>query len=79
MNSNSEDFPVPVFPTRRMVYGLSFLFLDILMTPLLRDSTSLENTVRTDARTCRWCPLDGQYDIPIIGVGTVHFFLHVLA
>ena len=50
MNSNSEDFPVPVSPTRRMVYGPTCsLFFDVLMIPFLRDSTSLENTVRTDA------------------------------
>ena len=45
MNSNNEDFPVPVSPTRRMVYD-AWLFSDVLMTPFLRDSTSLKNTVR---------------------------------
>ena len=47
MNSNSEDFPVPVSPTRRMVYSL---FFDVLMIPFLRDSTSLGDIVRTYAR-----------------------------
>jgi len=49
MNSKSEDFPVPVSPTRRIVYGAPVLFFDVLMIPFLRDSTSLENTVRADA------------------------------
>ncbi len=48
MNSKSEDFPTPVFPTRRIVYGLFALFFDTLMIPFLRDTTSLENTVLTD-------------------------------
>ena len=43
-----EDFPTPVSPTRRMVYGVISLFFDVLMIPFLRDSTSLENMVRTD-------------------------------
>lgn len=42
MNSNSEDFPVPVSPTRRTVYGALSLFFDVLMIPFLRDLTSLE-------------------------------------
>jgi hypothetical protein len=46
MNSNSEDFPVPVSPTRRRVYGLFSMFLDVLIIPSLRDSTSLKCTVR---------------------------------
>ena len=50
MNSNSEDFPVPVSPTRRMVYGPFSLFLDVLMIPFLRDSTSLGDIVRIDTR-----------------------------
>jgi hypothetical protein len=49
MNAKTEDFPTPVSPTIRMVYGAFALFFDILMTPLLRDSTSLANTVRTIA------------------------------
>ncbi len=49
MSSKTEDFPTPVSPTSRMVYGLFALFLDILMIPFLRDSTSLENTVISDA------------------------------
>jgi len=48
INSKTEDFPTPVSPTRRMVYGLSVLLLDVLMIPFLRDSTSLENTVKND-------------------------------
>jgi len=31
-----------------MVYALFALFLDVLMIPFLRASTSLENTVKTD-------------------------------
>ena len=56
MNSNSEDFPVPVSPTRRMVYGTFSLFFDVLMIPFLRDSTSLGDTVRTDARKLSLVP-----------------------
>ena len=48
MNSNSEDFPVPVSPTRRMLYGALALFFDVLMTPFLRDFISLENTIRPE-------------------------------
>ena len=48
MSSNTEDFPTPVSPTRRMVYGVFALFLDVLIMPFLRDSMSLENTVKTE-------------------------------
>ena len=48
MNSKTEDFPTPVSPTRRMVYGVFALFLDVLMIPFLRDSMSLEIIVETD-------------------------------
>ena len=47
MNSKTEDFPTPVSPTRRMVYGIFPRFFDVLMIPFLRDSTSLENIVIT--------------------------------
>ena len=46
MSSKIEDFPTPVSPTRRIV--ISFFF-DVLMIPSLRDSTSLESMVRTNA------------------------------
>jgi len=49
MNSKTDDFPTPVSPTRRMVYGLFAPFFDVLMIPFLRDPTSVENTVITDA------------------------------
>jgi len=49
VSSKDEDFPTPVSPTRRMVYGAFALFFDVLMT-LLRDSTLLANTVETIAR-----------------------------
>lgn len=42
MNVKSEDFPPPVSPTRRIVYGLFALFLDILRIPCLRDAMSLD-------------------------------------
>jgi len=58
INSKTEDFPTPVSPTRRMVYGEFALFFDALMIPFLRDSTSLENTVRTDAPTACYVLLD---------------------
>ena len=43
MNSTAEDLPTPAPPTRRMLYDTFVLFLDVLMIPFLRDSTSLEN------------------------------------
>lgn len=49
MNSKTEDFPTPISPTRRMVYGAFALFFNVLTIPCLRDSTSLEDIVRTDA------------------------------
>ena len=39
MSSITEDFPTPVSPTRRMVYGAFGLCLDVLMVPFLRDFT----------------------------------------
>jgi len=50
MSSKTEDFPTPVSPTRRMVYDAFFLFFDILITPFLRDSMSLE---RSSELLCR--------------------------
>jgi len=49
MNSKTDDFPTPVSPTRRIVYGAFASFFDVLTTALLRDSTSLDNRVRTIA------------------------------
>ena len=50
MNSKTKDFPTPVSPTRRIVYGLFALLLDVLTIPCLIESTSLKgNTIRTDA------------------------------
>ena len=46
MNSKTEDFPTPVSPTRRIVYGAFALFFNVLMTPCLRDSMSLVDAVR---------------------------------
>jgi len=46
MSSKTEDFPTPVSPTRRIVYGAFVLFLDMLITPFLRDSMSLEKAIR---------------------------------
>ena len=43
MSSNTEDFPTPVSPTRRMVYDAFALLFDVLTIPCLRDSTSLSN------------------------------------
>jgi hypothetical protein len=39
-SSNTEDFPTPVSPTSRMVYGTFALYFDVLMIPLkgTRDS-----------------------------------------
>ena len=46
INSKAEDFPTPVSPTSRIVYGVFALFFDVLMIPSLRDSRSLEQKVR---------------------------------
>ena len=53
MSSKTEDFPTPVSPTRRMVYDAFVLFFDILITPFLRDSTSLEG--RSELLCCKCC------------------------
>ena len=42
MNSSAEDFPTPVSPTRMIVYDVSALAFDVMMTPCLRSSTLLE-------------------------------------
>ena len=42
MNSKTEDFPTPVSPTRRIVYGAFALCFDVLIAPFLRDSTLVE-------------------------------------
>ena len=49
MYSKNNDFPTPVSPTRRMVYGARAAFFKVLILPFLRDSTSLENTIRAGA------------------------------
>jgi len=49
MNSKSDDFPTPVSPTRRIVYGAFAGPACVLMFPFLRDSTLLENKVRAIA------------------------------
>ena len=66
MSSKSEDFPTPVSPTRRMLYGAFVLLFDALMIPLLRDSTLLKpNHYMTHQRYCRHS-LDGQGVIFVI-------------
>ena len=45
-SSTTEDLPTPVSPTSRIVQGAFVLFFDVSMIFFLRDSTSLENTVR---------------------------------
>jgi len=55
MSSKTEDFPTPVSPTRRMVYDAFASFFDVLMIPLLSDSTSLANTVRATALKMALC------------------------
>ena len=42
MSSKSEDFPTPVSPISRILYGALGLLFDVLMIPFLRDSTLLE-------------------------------------
>ena len=41
MSSKSEDFPTPVSPTSRMLYGAFVFLFDMLMIPFLKDSTLL--------------------------------------
>ena len=48
MSSKTEDFPTPVSPTRRMVYGVFVLFFDVLIIPFLRDATLLEKIYGQD-------------------------------
>ena len=48
MSSKSEDFPTPVSPTRRMVYGA---LVEVLMNPFPRDSTSLAKRFSFGAST----------------------------
>ena len=45
ISSKTEDFPTPVSPTRRLVYGAFTLFFDTLTIPFLRHAVSLENDV----------------------------------
>ena len=52
MSSKTEDFPTPVSPTRRMVYGV-VVFFNVLKIPSLRDCTSLESGVRADANASK--------------------------
>jgi len=47
MSFKKEDFPTPVSPTRRRVYGPFAPSFDVLMIPLLMESTLLANSVRT--------------------------------
>jgi len=63
MSSKTEDFPTPVSPTRRIVYGAFASFFDILITPFSRDSTSLE---RRSELLCRKCHCDLLYKLGVI-------------
>ena len=56
MNSKTEDFPTPVSPTRRRVYGACASFFDVSIISLSIDSTSLANTVRIIAIKITLCP-----------------------
>ena len=58
MNFKTEDFPTPVSPTRRIVYGAFALFFNALMAPCLRDSMSLRDTVRDHNVQMSWNLLD---------------------
>ena len=49
MNSKNDDFPTPVSPTRRIVYGVFAGFVRVLMIPYMRDTNLLENQVRAIA------------------------------
>jgi hypothetical protein len=74
MSSKNEDFPTPVSPTSRIVYGVFALFFDVLMIPFLRDSTSLENKVRADASKLSLNLLDGRDVTPIGRINIVDRF-----
>ena len=60
MSSRVEDFPTPVSPTRRMVYGVSALFFDVLMIPCLRSSALLEILLELIHRRGRCNLLDSE-------------------
>jgi len=66
-SSKNEDFPTPVSPTRRMVYGAFALFFDVLMIPLLIDSTSLQYGQR-------YCVGDGVETYLIVGMLFLSWF-----
>jgi hypothetical protein len=70
MSSKSEDFPVPIPPTRMIVYTVSALFFDVLIIPFLRDSTSLGNTVKSDTSKMSFYLLESLGDAldPIIRI-----------
>jgi hypothetical protein len=53
----TEDFPTPVSPTRRIVYGAFVVLFDVWMIPCLRSTTLLENTIRTTTVS------EGYYDL----------------
>jgi hypothetical protein len=60
-----------------MVYGLFAVFLDVLMIPFLRDSTSLENTVKTDQSGMSLLNLLGSRGVIFfVGVGNVFIACH---
>ncbi len=59
MSSKSEDFPTPVSPRRRMLYGAFVLLFNELMIPFLRDSTLLEPSQYMTHQRCRCHSLDG--------------------
>ena len=59
------------------MYGLFALFLDVLMIPFLRDSTSLENTVKTDLSKMSLLTLLNSRDV-IVLVGDVFLVYRVL-
>ena len=46
MNFKSEDFPTPVSPMRRIVYGAFALFFAVLTIPRLRKFTALRRMVQ---------------------------------
>ena len=75
MSSTAEDFPTPISPIRRMVYGTSVSFFDVLMIPCLRPSTLLETRSVLMHQTGRCKLLDNiNADVTLIIV-----FQHVLA
>ena len=73
MSFKNKDFPTPMPPRRRMVYGSASPIFDVLMIPFLRHPTLLVNLVRTDAASCGGTILRSRSGFMEIRLPRVHF------